>query len=279
MKRGRSLLIMIALPAIVSLGVTLFVLTIWDAQKSPEQRVIILPTHSGTALISARSTQAGAAGEDNSGTTQPDSADVSAPPSVSGCENPTHVVVAGETLGVISGQYGVSVDDLIAMNQAVDPLFDPDILSVGQTLVIPSCGIPTSTVAPTPTDTLVPTRDIPTPVATATEPAPGTISVKIARVLNIGDITREAVEILNEGSPVDLKDWTLSNNKGQEYNFPAFRLFTGGGVIVYSGVGQDTPINLYWGLTDSLWGIGDTITLRDSEDNLQDELEITKQQP
>lgn len=276
MKRGRSLLILVVVPAVVSLAVTMLVLTLWDAQKPTGQRVIVLPTHSGTALIPPRTTQPPAGGGSpaapQSGTDQ-----VAQQPGGAGCVNPTHVVSSGETLSVIADQYGVSVSDLVAMNQIVDPSFNADILSVGQELVIPACGVPTLTTAPTPTDTLVPTRDIPTPIATATEPAPGTIKVKISRVLNPGDITREAVEILNEGSPVDLKGWKLSDNKGHDFTFPAFRLFTGGGVTVYSGVGQDTPINWYWGLTDPLWEIGDTVSLYDPDGKLQDQFKVVKQ--
>jgi len=276
MKRGRSLVIMVVLPALVSLAVTLLILTIWDAQKSPEQRVIVLPTDSGTALIPPRATQPDG-GSSSEVATEPGVSDASSQPSDAGCQNPTHDVVAGDTLLGLSAQYGVSLDDLIAMNKVVDPGFDPDLLVVGQTLVIPTCGIPTQTIAPTSTDTLVPTRDIPTPIATGTEPAPGTISVKIARVLNIGDITREAVEIVNTGSTADLKQWTLSDGKGHAYAFPAFSLFKGGGVTIYSGVGQDTPIKLYWGMHDPLWEIGDSVYLYDADGKLEDKFEITKQ--
>ena len=276
MKRARPILIMVVLPAVVSLAVTLFVLILWDSQQAPGQRVIILPTHSGTAMVEPLPSEfvAGSGlpifggGEET---------EIAAPPVNGGCQNPQHVVAGGETLGVIATQYGVTVDDLIALNQSIDPTFNPDVLSIGQTLTIPACGIPTTTPVPTAVDTLVPTRDIPTPVSTSTEPAPGTISVKITRVLNIGDITREAVEILNEGSPVDLNGWTLSDGFGNEFEFPSFRLFTGGGVTVYSGVGQDTPINLYWGLTSPLWEICDTVYLSDSDGVTQFQFEITKQ--
>ncbi len=277
-KRGRSLLIVVVLPAVVSLAVTLFVLTLWNVQNPQGPRVIELPTHSGTALISPRTTQSPSGGPGEvSGTLEPGTTQLAEQSPGSGCQNSTHVVISGDTLVGIASQYGVSVDDLVTANQAVDPSFNPDVLSVGQELVIPTCGVPSQAPVPTPTDTLVPTRNIPTPIATATEPPPGTTNVKIARVLNIGDITREAVEILNQGSPVDLKGWKLSNGKGQDYVFPAFRLFTAGGVTIYSGVGQDTPINLYWGLTDPLWQVGDTVYLYDADGKPQDHLDITKQ--
>ena len=277
MKRARPILIMVVLPAIVSLAVTLFVLILWDSQQAPGQRVIILPTHSGTAMVEGRPSQVAASDGGQPIFGGGEETEVAAPPVSGDCQNPQHAVAAGETLGVIATQYGVTVDDLIALNQSIDSTFNPDLLSIGQTLAIPVCGVPTTTPVPTAVDTLVPTRDIPTPVSTSTEPAPGTISVRITRVLNIGDITREAVEILNEGSPVDLNGWTLSDGFINEFEFPSFRLFTGGGVTVYSGVGQDTPINLYWGLTIPLWEIGDTVYLSNADGVTVFEFEITKQ--
>ncbi len=93
--------------------------------------------------------------------------------------------------------------------------------------------------------------------------------------MNPGDITSEAVEIVNEGSPVELEGWTLTNGRGDEFEFPSFRLFSGGAVTVYTGVGENTPIDLYWGLTRSAWQIGDTASLFDADGNLQDEFEVT----
>jgi hypothetical protein len=169
----------------------------------------------------------------------------------------------------------MTIDDITAMNLLVDPTFDPNFLSIGQQIVIPVCGVPTPTPTVPPTFTPVVTRDIPEPISTTTELPPGTVSVSIARVISAGDITREAVEIINEGSPVDLEDWTLSNGRGREFVFPAFRLFTGGGVTVFTGVGENTPLVLYWGLTEPVWRVGTTAFLYDADGDLQDELEVT----
>src|SRR5262245_42677163 len=112
MKRARPILIMVVLPAIVSLAVTLFVLILWDSQRAPGQRVIILPTHSGTAMVEAQpSGIASGGGLPNFGGGA--NTEVAAPPASGECQNPQHVVAAGETLGVISTQYGVTIDDLI----------------------------------------------------------------------------------------------------------------------------------------------------------------------
>src|SRR5574341_452455 len=268
MRQWRTLLILIVIPAVVSLVVTLLILWIWDSQRPPDERVIVLPTTSGTSLIPPASVQPGGV---TGSTTQIAGENTPSP----GCENITHFVASGETLGAIARQYGLTPDDLTAMNQSLDPNFDPDFLSVGQAIVIPVCGIPTGTPIPPPTLTSVPTRSVPSPIATASQLPAGTVSVQIERVVNPGDITREAVEIINIGTPVDLEGWSLTAGGREEFIFPAFRLFTGGGVTVHSGAGQNSPIDLYWGLTSAIWQAGVTAFLYDADGNLQDEYDVT----
>jgi len=109
MSRQRSVLVLIVVPAVVSLAVTFLVLTLWDRQQEPEY--VMLPTHSGTAQIPPRETRPpaeGAAGAEapSAGTTSEEDL---APTIEPGCENPTHTVAGGETLSVIADQYGVTV--------------------------------------------------------------------------------------------------------------------------------------------------------------------------
>lgn len=58
----------------------------------------------------------------------------------------THVVEAGQELGLIAKQYNVSISDIVQMND----LTDPDLLFIGQELLIPAAGIyaPTEETAP-----------------------------------------------------------------------------------------------------------------------------------
>jgi LysM repeat protein len=278
MTRSRSVLVLIVVPAIVSLLVTLLVLNLWDRQR-PQQHVITLPTPSGTSQIPPREIilpeQTGEAGETGEpGEESAATEEATEPPPPTECENPIHTVDAGQVLGGIAESYGVSIDDIVALNQQIDPSFNPDILSVGQQIAIPLCGIPTPAPTETPTDTPVPTRNIPEPIPTATALPQGAISVEIARVLNPGDITSEAVEIVNRGTPVELTGWTLSDGGRNEFEFPTFRLFASGGVTVYTGVGENTPIDLFWGLDEAVWEIGATVFLYDADGELQDEYEI-----
>ncbi|MCC6904247.1 MAG: lamin tail domain-containing protein [Anaerolineae bacterium] len=269
-----NLLILIALPAIVSLVVSLLVLWFWDARQ-PDEQVIMLPTYSGTAQSA---TGAEAAPEAQG---VEDSADGSAVEAVSeglveACQNPIHIVESGQTLGAISRSYNFTPEEVTAANLVVDATFNPDMLYVGQSIVIPMCGIPTLEPTVASTETPVPPRVIPTPGATATEPAGGAVSVRIAGVVDPGDITREGVEIINRSGPIDLEGWTLTNGGRLVFTFPAFRLFTQGSVTVLTGVGQNSAVNLVWGRTQPVWEVGDVIFLYDPDGELRDFYEITQ---
>ncbi|MBN1310793.1 MAG: lamin tail domain-containing protein [Anaerolineae bacterium] len=276
MTKRRNILVLIVVPAIASVLVTLLILSIWDKQRASQPTTIVLPTHSGTALIPPRATQPPPPQSDEPVGSDETTQEPGPITPTSSCENPVHLVASGETLGVIAEQYGVSIDDLVIMNQMLDPEFDPDFLAVRQELTVPICGVPTPTPTGEPTGASVPTRNVPTPIPTTTDLPAGAISVSIVRVLHPGDITREAVEIVNEGSPVDLDGWRLTNGEGDEFVFPSFRLFTGGGVTIFTGAGEDTAIVLYWGLNNAVWEVGYTVSLYDVDGKLRDEFEITE---
>ena len=275
MTKSRTILVLIVVPAVVSFVVTLLILSVWDTQRASQPRTIVLPTHSSTALIPPRATQPPASQSAEVGE-GPDAQEPGLITPTAACENPVHLVAGGETLGVIAEQYGVTIDDLMIINHMIDDTFDPDFLSVGQQLTIPVCGIPTPTPTGEPTSTSVPTRDVPAPIPTTTDLPAGSIDVHIVRVLYPGDVTREAIEIINDGSPVDLDGWRLTNDHDDEFIFPSFRLFTGGGVTIFTGAGEDTPIVLYWGMNTAVWKVGYTVFLYDADGKLHDEFEISE---
>ena len=286
MDRQRSVFVLIVIPAVVALAVTLLVLFIFEDQSEPITTIVL--THSPTSQLAPVFTRPPA--EASNGENTPDeeagngeaseesaSEPVSNPPGP-GCENPTHVVESGDLSGALVEEYDVTFEEFVEMNLIIDPGFDPNFLSIGQELIMPVCGIPTPTVAPTATNTTVPTRVVPTPIPTATEPPPGTVALVITGVLNLGDITSEAVEIFNPSSPVDLEGWTLSNERGEEFEFPTFRLFSRGLVTVHTGSGDDTPIDLFWGLNEAIWEIGDTVSLFDADGELHTEFVIEEEE-
>jgi LysM repeat protein len=271
---SRILITLVAIPALVSLAVSLLVLSVWGAGASSGQPAIILPTYSATSMLPPRSSETAnnAGGSESASTLTGDSGTPAS--SDAPCENPVHAVQPGETLSVIAESFGISMDDITAMNSQLDPAFDPDFLSIGQELIIPLCGVPEPPPTDQPTFTPVATRHIPTPIATATEPPAGTTAIMITGVLHPGDVTSEAVELLNQGSPIDLAGWTLSSKRGDGFVFPTFRLFSGGGVVIYTGIGENTPSALYWGLTKAIWRSGDIVSLFDKSGALKTQYTI-----
>lgn len=100
-------------------------------------------------------------------------------------------------------------------------------------------------------------------------PTASPISIRIDNVIQPGDKDREALELVNTGPALDLSGWTITEQGGSRYTFPPFTLFEGGGVIVYTRAGTDTPVRLYWGLDHAVWSLGETVTLRDAEGTIR----------
>ncbi len=190
-----------------------------------------------------------------------------APPAVS----PTpmspllYTVQPGDTLGAIAQAHGVSVDDLIAANN----LANPDVLSVGQTLIVPVDDFhapttipPTDPLSESPTSEPFPTAMLPTSLPTLTPSGPPL--VEIGQVLGCGDAVVEVVVVRNRGGMVSLEGWTLADAEGNTFTFPALTLFSDAEVCVHSTAGDSTPGDLYWGRANPAWNGGELITLRDA---------------
>ena len=175
-----------------------------------------------------------------------------------------HVVQSGETLGALAQRYGVSIEALMQANG----LTDPNVLQVGQTLMIPisgSAAVPASPGAPE----ALPTNAAQPPLPTATRDPNAPLSqLSIREVSSPGNLAEEAVVIANQGGPVDLAGWTLRDEAGHLYTFPALTLFESGAVTLHTGAGSDTVTDLYWGLTAPIWASGQQALLSDAGGNL-----------
>jgi LysM repeat protein len=174
-----------------------------------------------------------------------------------------HTVRAGDTLGNISRFYDVPLADIVEVNN----LTNPNVLNVGQQLIIPVGGIPTPTPQPTPTVTV---SVLPSPIPT--EPwDEGSVEIAISEVIGAGRLTEEAVAIANLGSrPLALLGWKLQSESGHVYTFGQVTLFgDGAAILVHTEAGRDGPSDLYWALSQSVWKPGDTVTLLDSEGTVQ----------
>lgn len=169
-----------------------------------------------------------------------------------------YTVQEGDTLFSIALTFGLTTDELIAANN----LSNPDLLSVGQQLVIPGRFAPTPEGPPTPGPVL-PTVPPATPLPTPTPSGPPVI--EIAAVLGAGDLENEIVRVRNRGGAVSLENWTLADARGNIFTFPRLVLFPGGEVTIHTKSGTSTPTDLYWRRIAPAWESGGLITLRDRE--------------
>lgn len=185
------------------------------------------------------------------------------PPPTSGPDLPVHIVAPGDTLGAIATLYDVPLDDLLTANG----ISNPNLLNVGDQLLIPVGGLPTPTptIAPTETPNIAPS---PIPTEPLTQ---GEVIIEISEVVAPGVLTEEAVAIVNSGTrPIALQGWQLRKGNAFVYTFEQITLFgEGAGLLIYTEAGIDTPLKLYWGLEEPLWAAGDTVTLVDAEGTTQ----------
>ncbi len=177
---------------------------------------------------------------------------------------PIHIVRSGDTLMSISQFYNVPMDDIIAIND----LDNPNLLSIGQELIIPIGGIPTPT--PVPTAPPLPTA-IPTPNPTIPAQTSGEAILRITGVTGVGNLTEEGVQIVNEGSgQIGMRGWTLRDEDGFVYTFDLFTLFgSGSGVVIHTETGTNSATDLYWGLEQPVWRAGERVTLLDAQGNIR----------
>ncbi len=92
--------------------------------------------------------------------------------------------------------------------------------------------------------------------------------LEVQAVIVPGDLDTERVLIRNAYSEaVSLQGWQVKNSTGDEYTFPVLTLYPGGSISLYSRSGEDTALELYWGLTRAAWKSGVTVILLDSQGN------------
>ncbi len=247
--RARTWAIFITVNVIVSAVVMLAILFIWEhAHTSAPPTPTAMPDLAATEEAVSAPT---------------------APPVVSPTPpaNLLYTVQEGDTLGAIAQTHGVSIEDLMAANG----ITDPNLLHVGQTLIIPVGPPPTPTTGPSAEASLEPPAtevSLPTPLPTLTPSGPPL--VEIGQVIGSGDLIAEVVVMRNQGGVVSLEGWMLSNAEGHTFTFPALTLFTDAEVRVHSAAGTPTPSDLYWDRVAPAWSGGALITLRDAEGNVVD---------
>ncbi len=224
-----------------------------------------------------------------------------------------HVIEDGDAPFIVAEDYGANGFTLMAINGLTEE--DAVNLQIGDVIIVPLANCPVEAFldpTETPTETQTPSdipevSSTPTPTETseategptstsipdATEPptdtpepptatrtpvlAPTAISaqVEIVEVISPGDITAEGIRIINNGAVVDITGWAITDAQGNEFVLPEQRLFTNGSITIFSRAGDNTPIQLFWGLSTPVWGeIDDVATLTDADGNVQSSVRI-----
>jgi hypothetical protein len=104
--------------------------------------------------------------------------------------------------------------------------------------------------------------------AIVSQPTPASdnvLKMEITTIVGAGVPDSETVILRNTGSDqASLKGWKLQDEDANVYNFADVSLSPGGSIQIHTLAGQDSPIDLYWGQTASIWRSGETATLLDS---------------
>lgn len=219
---------------VVSAVVTLIVLTLWD--RTQRAQVGEAPSLAGIASPTAT---------------------IFVQPTTSASEPPSnlrsHQVRSGETLSDIALLYGVSVEEIMEINS----ISDPDSLGVGQVIYVP---VPA-------TATSAPSGPEPTQAADA---GSSTGQIEIVAVVGVGDLSSERVVIEERaGGELSLFGWQLQDQDGQVFNFPQATLYENGAINLNTAAGMNTPLDLYWGLSEAVWESGEMVTLLDAAGQVQ----------
>ena len=197
-----------------------------------------------------------------------------------------HIVEDGDSVFGIAELYGVDPFIMLNINGFTE---ETAFLNIGDELVVPVEGCPvedlivtqlevtdeaeataelTAEATPEATEPAQTFTPSPSPTITLAPTAPDS-EIEIVEVIRAGDVTVEGVRIRNNGRLVDIDGWPLTDSEDNEYIFVDKLIFEGGEYIVNTRSGQDVPTELYWGLEEAVWEIGDVVILSDDEGEVQ----------
>jgi LysM repeat protein len=263
MRRWTRLFYYLSINVIVSACTIMVVLTIWDRMHPLPSGELPLPTEAdGEASLAS----AGTAGQESMvfGENPPATSPAHEPTAIIPPEsNPDETdeeyeVQAGDTLGAIAVKFDMSIEDLIAAND----LLDPNRLEVGQVLIIPRSReiVPTKAALP------VEETKTPRPATATPSEAGGEAQVVIDSVVGAGHLASERILIKRTGAgELALAGWQILEEGGNVFTFPKLTLFEGGAVNIHTRAGQSTVVDLYWGLSSPVWQSGETVILLDDK--------------
>ncbi len=166
-------------------------------------------------------------------------------------------VQPGDTLSSIAADLGISPALLMELNGFTDP----NALGSGQMILIPDLDF----------EPAMPFIEATEPAATPTPlPIGDELQLEIVSIVGAGVLQDERVTIrLLSDTELSMANWSLEDNEGNVFTFPLLTLFEGGAVSVYSRGGSNNAIELFWGLPEATWEVGETAVLRDPNGNIR----------
>jgi LysM repeat protein len=274
MRQVKRFFYFVLLNIIISAITVIVVLQLWERNhpslSADNTPVVIVVTPTQSVILPLMANNSGTDGIIPTDSGVPITGTIKATPTI---EMLTYQVKEGDILGALAVQFNVSVADIMTVNG----LTDPNSLYVGQIIFIPTAPLPkiTSTLIPptivasaTPHPSATSTHG-PSPTATPT-PIRQEPQVVIESVIGVGVLETERVELLQTGDgELSLAGWRLEDGTGIVYTFPDLTLYKGGAINLNTRSGQDTVVDLFWGLTTPLWRSGKTVSLYDSQNKLR----------
>lgn len=96
------------------------------------------------------------------------------------------------------------------------------------------------------------------------------ILVDIVSIVGAETLDAEIVLIRYSGEEeLDLTGWHLNDEDKHTFVFPQLILYPQGAVQIHTIAGQNTVVDLYWGMRDSVWESGEEASLIDPQGNVR----------
>lgn len=250
----RHLALIILINALFSFVIALVVVWVYEIRKPEADELALLYAARPDAVLAATPVPANpvsfADSTPREDFVEEEPTETTAPTEATEPSQEVYVVKGGDSLVAIAVRYNVSVEDIVRVNE----LANPDYVFSGQRLIIPTNQ--GANTGPTPT-------------------VQNVVGVGISGVAGAGDLTVESVQIVNDGDQAfSLQGWQLSRADGPAYTIGNVPLFPGGSVRINTRAGQDSSIELYWGLDTAQWQSGTTAQLLNERGSVIDSFTV-----
>ncbi|MBE9524091.1 MAG: lamin tail domain-containing protein [Chloroflexi bacterium] len=171
-----------------------------------------------------------------------------------------HKVQADETLGEIAQIYGVDVETLLELNGKTNA----DSLGAGEIIYVPVATHELPEATSVPDNTSAPSVEV-----------NNDTDIKIDSVIGVGDLGTERVVLKNMGETrTSMDGWQLQDADGNIYIFSQATLYGNGAITLNTRSNVDTSLELFWGLSEAAWQVGEFVTLFDVNGSEVDRYQI-----